>query len=209
MPDALGGSSSGGVQLHGARVHALHSPTRDSFGTFAPDALTQSNPPIITAAATVSEKLTGIYQQGVLGGSIAFTRPDAGANVHGGPVQISSQNDPNIVPLGFYVLDANPGAYNEHHAAGSSKLAFYKGNGTIALELFETKELMGGGAGTDLTYKAGDRLYASSNGLATNRIEDAYEWNVPGQDSTEFVRVLGVVRTAPDASDGLLALELY
>ena len=74
------------------------------------------------------------------------------------------------------------------------------------MQLWETQIQIG--ASTALTYAVGDSLYASVNGLLTNRIEDAYEWNVVGQNDPDFVTLMGVVKVAPDADNSLLVFDL-
>ena len=73
----------------------------------------------------------------------------------------------------------------------------------MGVSIYETKVQTGGGAGSPLTYSAGDKLYASANGLLTNVLADAYEVLAGGSAT-----VMGVVKVAPDANSSLLVLDL-
>jgi hypothetical protein len=66
--------------------------------------------------------------------------------------------------------------------------------------------LIGGGAGNALTYAAGDKLYASQNGLLTNVLADSYETQVAA--GIENNTIMGIVKVAPDANSSLLVLDL-
>jgi hypothetical protein len=175
-------------------------------GILTADAFTQANPPIVTTAANVSTTLSGISKLGVLGASIAFTRPDIGNARIGGPVQVGAAYVAAQKPLGIFINDSLGNAYENTPGPASERGPYLSGQGTCAVSLWETQIQIG--ANTALTYAAGDKLYASVNGLLTNRIEDAYEYNVSGQNDPDFVTIMGVVKIAPDASNTLMVLDL-
>jgi hypothetical protein len=198
--------SSGDFRETSGRVQILHEGIRNSFGVLSADAFTQSNPTIVTTTANVSTQLTGITKKGVLGGSIAVTRPDAGNGVHGGTVQVGAAYVAGQKPLGIFINDALGNAFENTPGVASNRGPYLCGRGTYGVSIWETQQQIS--ASTTLTYAAGDRLYCSVNGLLTNRIQDAYEYNVSGQNDPDFVTVVGVVRTAPDANNTLLVLDL-
>jgi len=205
MPLSIG-QGSGDFRETSGRVQILHAGVRNSVGILTADAFTQANPPIVTTAANVSTTLSGISKLGVLGASIAFTRPDIGNARIGGPVQVGAAYVAAQKPLGIFINDSLGNAYENTPGPASERGPYLSGQGTCAVSLWETQIQIG--ANTALTYAAGDKLYASVNGLLTNRIEDAYEYNVSGQNDPDFVTIMGVVKIAPDASNTLMVLDL-
>lgn len=205
MPLSIG-QGSGDFRETSGRVQIFHEGTRNSIGSLTVDAFTQNTPPIVTAGANVSTTLAGISKKGVLGGSVAFTRPDAGNGYHGGPVQVGAAYVAGQKPLGIFINDSLGNAFENTPGVASGRGPYLCGLGTVAVSIWETQQQIS--ASTALTYAAGDRLYASVNGLLTNRIQDAYEYNVSGQNDADFVTVVGVVKVAPDANNTLLVLDL-
>lgn len=207
MPMPLGGIGSGDFLEMSGHVHLFYVMTRNTLGTLTADAFTQANPPVVTTPANVSTTLSGISKVGVLGGTVAFTRPDVGNGFVGGPVAPAGVYNIGIKPLGVFLNDSLGNAFENTPGVASGKGPFVCGSGsTIGVDIFETQQQIGGAA--NLTYAVGDNIYASVNGLLTNRLEDAYEYNVIGQNSIEFVTRIGVCRVAPDANNNLLVLDL-
>lgn len=200
------GQGSGDFRETSGRVHIFNVGIRNSFGVLTADAFTQSTPPIVVAGANKSTTLTGITKVGVLGGSVAFTRPDAGNNYHGGPVQVGAAYVAGQKPLGIFINDSIGNAFENAPGVASGRGPYLCGKGTLGVTIWETQQQIS--ASTTLTYAPGDRLYASVNGLLTNRIQDAYEYNVSGQNDPDFVTVVGVVRVAPDANNTMLVFDL-
>jgi len=206
---AIGGQSSGDFRETSGRVQLLHVVTRNSVGLLTPDAFTQDNPAIVTAAATVSTTLSGITKKGVLGASIAFTRPDIGNNYIGGPIQPGAAYAPGYLPLGIFLNDSLGNPFENTPGVASGRGPYVCGSGScVGLDIYETKILLGKSAGTPITYATGDKLWCSANGYVTNVLADAYEYNVPGQNAIEFVTLIGVVKVAPDANSSLLVLDM-
>jgi hypothetical protein len=198
---AIGGQSSGDFKETSARVQILHVVTRNSLGLLTPDAFTQANPPVVTGATTVSTTLANIAKFGVLGGSVAFTRPDYGNGFHGGPN--SASYAAACKPLGIFINDALGNAFENTPGVASGRGPYLCGSGTtVGLSIYETKSLIT--PGTTITYAAGDVVYASANGYITNRLVDAYETS----SSASFVTVMGIVKVAPDANSSLLVIDL-
>jgi hypothetical protein len=200
------GQGSGDFAEMSGRIHLFHMGIRNSMGILTADAFTQANPPIVTTAANVSTTLSGISKVGVLGASVAFTRPDAGNGYHGGPVQVGSAYVAGQKPLGLFLNDAVGNAYENTPGVASGRGPYASGQGVVGVSLWETQQQVGGSAA--LTYASGDELYASVNGLLTNRIEDAYEYNVVGQNDPDFVTIVGILKVAPDANNSLMVLDL-
>jgi hypothetical protein len=208
MPYSIGGQSSGDFKESSGRVQLFHVVTRNSVGLLTPDSFTQVNPPVVTTAK--SSTLTSVTKVGVLGSTIAFTRKDYGNGYQGGPIKIGSNYDASVVPLGIYLNDALGNAYENTPGVASGRGPYVCGSGSVVgLSLYETKQqsaLGGGSVGDALTaYNVGDKIYASVNGLATNRANDAYEAQAPVSATPTLI---GIVKVAPDATGTLLVIDL-
>jgi hypothetical protein len=200
----LGGISSGDFKETSGRVQLFHVVTRNSVGQLTTDAFTQANPPIV-AGANKSTTLANITKVGVLGGSVAFTRPDIGNGYHGGPVLVGGVYVAGLQPLGIFLNDAIGNPFENTPGPASGKGPYVCGSGScVAVSIYETKQQTGGAG--NLTWAAGDKVYASVNGLLTNRMGDSYENNVGGAPAPT---VLGIVKIAPE-TDGanLLVVDL-
>lgn len=206
MAQPIGGVSSGDFKETTARVQPLYVVTRNSQGQLTADAFTQANPPVVTGQK--SSTLTSITKLGVLGGTVAFSRPDYGNGYHGGPVKISSAYSATLKPLGVYINDSLGNDWENKPGVASGRGAYYSGSGgCLAVSVYETKVQLGGSAGNAITYATGDKLYASVNGLLTNVLADAYEYNVTSQNAIEFCTCMGVVKSAPDTTSDLLVYD--
>ena len=206
---AIGGQSSGDFRETSGRVQLFHVVTRNSVGLLTPDAFTQANPPVVTGATTKSTTLASITRVGVLGSSVAFTRPDVGNNYIGGPVKPGGSYAVGYLPLGIFINDSLGNAFENTPGVASGRGPYVCGSGsTVGVTLYETKKQLAAAPGDPITYAVGDKLYASVNGLLTNVLADAYEYNVAGQNAIEFVTLMGVVKVAPDANSSLLVLDL-
>lgn len=175
------GQASGGFTESSSALRLLHVGVRNTVGILCDDAFTQTNPPIITTAATISDNVdTSVL--GVLSGSVAMTRPDQGSNYIGGPgtstivaasgagtatTPGASSLPQAYQPLGLFINSAAGNAYENQPAAASGKCPYVSAMGTYASQLFESQALVTNGAltiGDDLTYITGVPLIASING---------------------------------------------
>jgi hypothetical protein len=201
---AIGGQSSGDFRETSSRIQLLHVVTRNAVGVLTPDAFTQTNPPVV--AANKSSTLATITKVGVLGGTVAFTRPDFGNGYHGGPVVNAGPSYPaGLRPVGLFLNDAIGNAFENTPGVASGRGPYVCGSGScVGVSLYETKSL---GGGVAQTYAAGDLLYASANGLLTKVLADAYEGSNYG-NYTPGATVMGVVKVAPDANSSLLVLDM-
>lgn len=175
------GQASGGFTESSSALRLLHVGVRNTVGILTDDAFTQTNPPIITTAATISDNVdTSVL--GVLSGSVAMTRPDQGSNYVGGPGSATivaasgggTATTPGAAslpqcyqPLGLFINSAAGNAFENQPAAASGKGPYVSAMGTYASQLFESQALVTNGAltiGDDLTYITGVPLIASING---------------------------------------------
>lgn len=160
------GQASGGFTESSSALRLLHVGVRNTVGILTDDAFTQTNPPIVTAAGSISTNVdTSVL--GVLSGSVAFTRPDQGSNFIGGPVD--PVGTAGVRPLGLFINNAAGYAYENQPAAASGKGPYVSAMGTYASQLFETQNL---DTSADLAYTTGDFLFASQNGYLTNVADD-------------------------------------
>jgi len=166
------GQASGDWTESSAALRILLVGIRNSTGVLTTDAFTQTNPPIVTTAGTISTQAdTGVL--GVLSGSVAFTRPDAGSNFLGGPVEPGAPDEGLIQPLGVFVNTAVGNAFENQPGPASGKNTYVSAQGTYGNQLFETQALATSGAvtvGDDLTYTTGNQLVSSRNGYLIMRV---------------------------------------
>jgi hypothetical protein len=202
MSSSLRGQSSGDFKETSGRVQIFHVVTRNAFGAMTTDSLTQLNPPKVSSTHT-STTLATVTKVGVLGSSVAFTRPDAGNGLHGGPNTASYTA--GCRPLGIFINDAVGNAFENTPGVASGRAPYLCGSGTcIGLSVYETKTQLSGP--TTVTYAAGDLVFASVNGYVTNVLADAYEGT--GGSNVTPVTVLGVVKVAPDSTTTMLVIDL-
>jgi hypothetical protein len=166
------GQASGDWTESSAALRILLVGIRNSTGVLTTDAFTQTNPPIVTTAGTISTQAdTGVL--GVLSGSVAFTRPDAGSNFMGGPVEPGAPDEGLVQPLGVYVNTAVGNAFENQPGPASGKNTYVSAQGTYGNQLFETQALAASGAiglGDDLVYATGMQLVSSRNGYLMMRV---------------------------------------
>jgi hypothetical protein len=173
---SIGAQASGDGRLSQGALRIVYSLIKDTIPSLSADSFTQVNPSVVATPAAVSTVLPVNVKHGVLGGSVAFTRPDVGPNVVGGALAVAGVVHPHTRPLGLFINDALGNAFENTPGIASGKGPFLRG-GAVGVKIYETQEQIagGGGVGTLLVYEAGDRLYASVNGLLTNRWQDALE----------------------------------
>lgn len=198
------GQSSNGFKVGPSELRIMHLGNRTSAGTtVTDDAFTQSNPPTVTGTG-VTDQLPSNPKDGVLGGSVAVTRPDVGSGFIGGPD--TAESDPSggdYRPLGLFIVDAQGQAYQNSPTEASGKGSYVSSQGTYGNHLFETYDL---NSGSSITYHPGDFLYCSRNGYLTklNDANNALELAVGYASAT----VLGVVKIAPDSEVDELTFDL-
>jgi len=165
---AMLGQASGGFLESSSALRLLHVGIRNTVGVLTDDSFTQTNPPLVTTAGTISTNVD-TATLGVLSGSVAFTRPDQGSNFIGGPVAGLTTANPNVRPLGLFINNAVGNAYENTPGPASGKGPYVSAMGTYASQLFETENL---NSGATLLYVTGQFLFASQNGYLTNVAAD-------------------------------------
>jgi hypothetical protein len=182
-------------------------------GVLTDDAFTQTNPPIVTTAGTISTNCdTSVL--GVLSGSIAFSRPDGGSNEIGGPVTVAASGVTALQaslcrPLGMFLNTAVGNAFENQPAVASNKNTYVSSQGTYASQLFETQALAADGAyaqGNDLVYTTGMPLMASANGYLMPAVDSAGADLTGGNNSLEninsalSVTIMGILKMPADST---------
>ena len=182
----IGGNASGDFRLSQGALRILYNLTKDTIPVLALDGFTQNNPNIVTTPALArSTTLPTNVKKGVLGGSVAFLRPDQASNTVGGPVLVGAAYVVNTHPIGLFINDALGNAFENTPGVASGKGPFVRG-GAVGVKIYETQiqtaagaTAVGGGAvvGDPLpVYSLGQKLYASVNGLLTHLWQDSYEF---------------------------------
>jgi hypothetical protein len=174
MPNVLGEASGGWTESSSA-LRILQPGIRNSMDVLVDDAFTQTNPPIINTVGTISTQVN-TRAFGVLGGSIAFSRPDAAGNgfVGGNAEGLTNASlETYVRPVGVFINNANGNAYENLPGQASGKGPHMSGMGVFGNRLFETY-VIGAGvadfpAGTTIPYVAGVELIASRNGYLMPR----------------------------------------
>lgn len=166
------GQASGGWTESSAALRLLNVGVRNAVGVLTADGFTQTNPPIVATAGTISTQVnTGV--NGVLSGSVAFARPDQGSNFIGGPIEPGAPDEVLIQPLGVFMNTAVGNAFENQPGPASGKNTYMSGQGTYGNQLFETQALAAAAplvAGDDLIYQTGQQLVASRNGYLIMRV---------------------------------------
>lgn len=193
---ALPGQASGDFSESSSALRILYIGVRNTFSaTLATDGFTQTNPPHVAGAA-LTQTLPVAPKRGVLGGSVCFTRPDAGNGMVGGPTD--TPGEAGVRPLGLFINDAAGNAYENTPAPASGQAPYTSAQGTFGVRLYETQNL---DTNADLVYATGNALYASQNGYLTNVAADT---NCFEQGSYTLI---GVVKVAPDSVHAELVFD--
>lgn len=200
---ALLGQASGGWTESSSALRILNLGISNTVGELHDDAFTQTNPPKVTTAGTISSKVD-ITLVGVLSGSVAFAR---GVGVAAGRMFVGGPEAAGTVlcrPLGVFINSANGNAFENTPAVSSGVGPYVSGMGTYGNSLYETEVLFAdanvGIAGIDLTYLPGHNLFASKNGYLTHFHGAA----TPASQCAEGAAptVIAVLKMAPDATQG-------
>lgn len=204
-------------------LEILYPGHRNSWAVLTEDTFTQSNPagPNGTAANTSTTFASQSNTSGVLGGSVAFTRPDVGNNFIGGPAYVAGvapAESGAVRPLGLFINDAVGNAFENTPGIASGKGPYMSSMGTYKVDLYETDCTNGGTlsdgtvliADATIVYSAGLLLYASENGLLTANPSDSYEvtQGVAVIGSGNEPTVVGVVIQAPTSSSATMVVDL-
>ena len=182
----LHGQASGGWSESSSALRILNIGVRNSIGVLTDDAFSQANP---TAVLTNVSTRVDTTLHGVLSGSVAFCRPDAGSDFIGGPgsnaVQTAIAAAPiqrqGYRPLGLLINSANGNAFENTPGVASGLGPYVCAMGTYGDALYETAMIGAAvagnpAAGVAVVYVNGQRLISSRNGF----LMPATQLTVPG-----------------------------
>jgi len=203
---ALLGQASGGFSESSSALRILHLGVRNTLGQLTSDSFTQSNP-VDFAGGNHTTEAPGLLVnvRGVLSGSIAFARPDAGKNFHGGPTDFGTQQRATERPLGIFINNAVGNAFENTPGVASNRGPYVSSQGSYANRLYETKDVNTGGA---LTYVVGDRLVASVNGFLTNQdTADNAHAVEHGQNGAGASTTIAILKIVPDSTSDELVYD--
>lgn len=220
------GQASGGFTESSSAFRILNQGIKNALGNLTDDSFYQTNPCALSAHVS-SQADTG--KLGVLSGSVAFTRPDAGGDMLGGPGSAATQSAIAANPalaigfkaLGVFLNSANGNAYENLPAVASGKNTYACGMGTYGNQLFETEVQVTVGAATAgdaLVYVPGVKLIASRNGFFMPQCVVAggaiVNLDTADNSAESFVAaapyqatVIGVLKMAADASQNELVYD--
>lgn len=203
---ALLGQASGGFTESSSALRILHIGVRNTLGQLTADAFTQSNPVDFAddgKTTTAPGLLTSVL--GVLSGSVAFARPDAGKSFHGGPTAWGAVGGANATTervLGVFINNASGNAFENTPGVASNRGPYVSAQGSYSNKLYETKDVATGNA---LTYGIGDLLIASVNGFLTNT--DAAGNSHDVEHGIAETTTIGILTIAPDSSSDELVYD--
>jgi hypothetical protein len=219
------GQASGGFTESSSALRLLHVGIRNTVGVLTDDSFRQTNPPIASVAGTISTS-PGLLSEvhGILSGSIAFTRPDAGSNFIGGPVTVAVSGVTvmqarNTRPLGQFINNAAGNAYENLPAVASNKGPYVAAMGTYGNRLYETQFLVAVAPfaqGASLTYLPGVDLIASVNGfLMPREVDNAgaalsldiATFSLEVTNGRAASQTLGILKMVPDSAMTELVLD--
>jgi len=211
------GQASGGWTESSSALRILHVGVRNTVGVLTDDAFRQQNPPIVSTAGTISTSPGALTEVlGVLSGSVAFTRPDAGSNHIGGPVTVAVSGVTaaqafNTRPLGCFINSAAGNPYENLPASASNKGPYVAAMGTYGNRLYETQALIAVApllAGDPLSLLIGQDLISSVNGyLMPRQVDNAgvpLSLDVAGfslevTNGRAASQTLGILKMVPDS----------
>lgn len=174
-------------------MDTLYRQTYNTLGSITSAGLTQDNR-VGNAQKANNTRLNSNTNKGILAGSVVAV---AGNGEIGPCAGDSSATADKAV--GIAVNDALGNAYESSSAVASERVVYMHGTGSVfKTDIYETKGTDGTAA---VTYTAGDKLYASQNGLLTN---------TSGMDNTNltYSTELGIVLSAPTATDNYMTVQM-
>lgn len=170
----------------------LYRQTYNTFGDITSAGLTQDNR-VGNVQKVGNTRLNNNTNKGILAGSVVAI---AGSGTIGPCAGDSTTAFDKAV--GIAINDALGNRYESSSAVASNKVVYAHGTGTVLkTDIYETVKQDGA---TSITYSAGDKLYASQNGLLVNTLET--------DTSAAYSTLIGIVLTAPTSTDAYMTLQM-
>jgi hypothetical protein len=169
----------------------LYRQTFNSIGLITTAGLTQDNR-VGNAQKVGNTRLDANTPKGILAGSVVAV---VGSNQIGPCAGDSSTAFDMAVGIAINPAVGNP--YESASAVGSGRVVYAHGTGTvIRTDIYEAVARDGS---TPLAYTAGDKLYASQNGLLTKTIDSS---------AVAYATLIGIALNTPSATDRYLQVQL-
>lgn len=168
--------------------------TFNTYGKITTAGLTQDNR-VGNDQKKNNTRLNDNTNKGILAGSVV-------AVVGNGLIGPASGDSTAVFDkvVGIAVNDALGNAFESSSAMASERVVYAHGSGSVfSTDIYETVEADGTGA---VSYSAGDKLYASQNGLLTNHM---------GMASTvdnSNITLVGIVLNPPTATDAYMTVQM-
>ena len=162
-------------------LNVLYRQTFNTLGGITEAGLTQDNR-VGNAQKAANTRLTTKTNKGILAGSVVAV---VGEGLIGPAAGDSTNFDKSV---GIAVNDAVGNPFESSSAVASQKVVYAHGTGTvISTDIYETFKANGS---TPVVYAAGDKMYASANGLLIN--EDGLS-----ADAAAATTCIGICLQAP------------
>lgn len=174
-------------------METLYRQTYNTIGVITSAGLTQDNR-VGNDQKKNNTRLNADTNKGILAGSVVAV---AGNGTIGPCAGDSSAVFDKAV--GIAVNDALGNAFESSSAVASERVVYLHGTGSVfRTDIYETKATDGT---ANVTYTAGDKLYASQNGLLTN---------TTGMDNTNltYSTLIGICTSAPTATDNYMTVQM-
>jgi len=169
--------------------------TFNTYGLITTTGLTQNNT-VGNAQKVANTRLSTATNKGILAGSVVAV---VGSNLIGPSTGSDSTTADKVV--GVAVNDAVGNPFESSSAVSSQRVVYAHGSGSVfQTDIYETFEQNGS---TPIAYVAGDKLYASQNGLLVNSADI---------DSTAlsagYATVVGICLKIPTGTDPFMTVQM-
>lgn len=172
----------------------LYRQTYNTYGAITTLGLTQDNR-VGNPQKVGNARLTANTPKGILAGSVVAVAGDA---LIGPCLGDSSTTFDKAVGIAVNNALGNP--FESSSGIASGKVVYAHGTGTVlSTDIYESKQVNGS---TNAAYTAGDKLYASANGLLTNVL------GLTDASNVAYSTLIGICLKAPSSSDPYMSVQL-
>ena len=190
---------SSNLPVPNGHMEVLYRQTYNTIGQTTTTDFTQNNVTMSTSASTGSNAISNggrlSTTLGILAGSVCAVDL-TGDNLIGPCVGDSTTVYDKAV--GVVINDAVGNPFESSSGVASQRVVYCHGSGTVfKTDIYET--YVPGGS-TPIVYTAGDKLYASRNGLLTNSTGLVQAANVASAAGLAYMTVVGICLKAPAGS---------
>ena len=182
-------------------LEVLYRQTYNTLGAITTDGLTQDNR-VGNAEKVGNTRLSASTPKGILAGSIVAVAGDGQI----GPCTGGDNTAAFDMAVGIAVNNALGNPYESSSAVASNKVVYAHGTGTvIRTDLYE---IVAWGGGAITPYAAGDKMYASRNGLLINGTSLTATDASTGIAALGYATCVGILLQKPSATDLYMTVQL-